>query len=282
MTLRFPESPNATLLLMPAWVPGGHIGVKMVSVFPGNANRGLPAIFGSYLLSSGLTGELLAMFDGGELTARRTAAASALAASYLARPDADTLLVVGSGRLAGNLAQAHCAVRPIRRIIIWGRDPKKAEQTVREVRYLGLEAEVGTDLQAACAEADIISTATLSQTPLIHGAWLKPGTHLDLVGAFKPSMRESDDEAVLKAKIFVDTRHGAMHEGGDIAQPLAAGIISADQILADLSELAGGTHPGRTDRDDITLFKSVGAALEDLAAAVFALQQHDQAADKEG
>ncbi|OAP38809.1 ornithine cyclodeaminase [Sinorhizobium glycinis] len=267
-----PGEADATLLLMPAWQPGAYIGVKMVSVFPGNQTRGLPAIHGSYLLSSGKTGELLAIVDGGELTARRTAAASALAARYLACGDASRLLMVGTGRLSANLIEAHASVRPIREVAVWGRDPRKAEATARELDLEGVAVSVATDLEAAACEADIISCATLSSEPLIRGDWLKPGAHLDLIGAFKPTMRESDDRAVARATIFVDTRAGALSEGGDIVQPLKAGIITEAAIRADLFELARGTHPGRTAPDEITLFKSVGAALEDLAGAVLAFE----------
>lgn len=267
-----PGETAATLLLMPAWVPGDYIGIKLLSVFPDNHLRGLPAIYGSYLLSSGKTGKMLAVVDGGELTARRTAATSALAAGYLAREDASHLLIVGTGRLSLNLIQAHSTMRPIKNVGIWGRNPANAEKTAADARAMGFNATVCTELEAAVREADIISCATLSSEPLIHGAWLKPGAHLDLIGAFKPTMRESDDEAVRRATIFVDTREGAMSEAGDILQPLKAGIIGAADIKADLFDLAAGRHRGRTANHEITLFKSVGAALEDLAGAILAYE----------
>lgn len=270
-----PGEADATLLLMPAWQPGAYVGVKLVSVFPDNHLRSLPAIHGSYLLSSGRTGELLAVIDGGELTARRTAAASALAASHLARKDASRLLVVGTGRLSVNLIEAHSRVRPITEVVIWGRDRAKAEQAVSEARALGYPANVAEDLEAAARQADIISCATLSRAPLIRGAWLKPGSHLDLIGAFNKDMRESDDEAVRRARVFVDTRAGAFAEAGDILQPMAAGVINADHVVAELSELVGGTE-GRRSAEDITLFKSVGAALEDLAGAILAYETATQ------
>lgn len=276
-----PGEPEATLLLMPAWVPGRYVGVKMVSVFPGNAVRGLPSIYGSYLLSSGTTGELLAILDGGELTARRTAAASALASRYLSRRQSATLLICGTGRLAPNLIEAHAAVRPIEKVMVWGRDPAKAKQVAQRAAALGLEASVVQDLEAAARQADIISCATLSDTALIHGAWLKPGAHLDLIGAFKPTMRESDDEAVRRATIFVDTRAGALSEAGDIIQPIRTGVISADDVAAELAELATGRHKGRADEAEITLFKSVGASLEDLAGAILAVEQVEYRASEE-
>lgn len=270
-TVGVPGEADATLLLMPAWKPGQYIGVKLVSVFPDNHLRSLPAIHGSYLLSSGKTGELLAVLDGGELTARRTAAASALAARHLARADASRLLVVGTGRLSVNLIEAHSKVRPVRSIEVWGRDPDKAERAAADARALGYNVSVVSDLEAAARQADIISCATLSRAPLIRGEWLKPGSHLDLIGAFTKDMRESDDEAVRRARIFVDTRAGAFGEAGDILQPIASGAIQKDHIQAELAELVRGEN-GRRGDSEITLFKSVGAALEDLAGAILAYE----------
>lgn len=270
--MEVPGENDATLLLMPAWLPGQYMGVKMVSVFPDNATRALPAIFGTYLLSSGKTGEMLAVIDGGELTARRTAATSALAARHLARTDAEELLVCGSGRLSLNLIQAHAEGQNLKRIGIWGRDRDKAADIARQAQALGLNVVAVTDLEAAVRSADIISCGTLSSTPLIKGEWLKPGTHLDLVGGFKPDMRETDDTAIQRAEVFVDTRAGAIKEAGDIVQPLKSGVLTEDAIRAELSELVRGTKPGRTNDTDITLFKSVGAALEDLAGAILAYE----------
>jgi len=267
-----PGHADATLLLMPAWVPGRYIGLKLVSVFPDNHKSGLPAIHGSYLLSSGETGAMLAVVDGGELTARRTAAASALAARHLAREDAKTMLVAGTGRLSLNLIQAHATVRPLKQFRIWGRNPANAEKTAEQARALGFDAVASTDLETDARWADIISCATLSEHPLIRGAWLKPGAHLDLVGAFKPSMRESDDEAVRRADVYVDTRAGALSEAGDIVQPIASGALAAGDIRGELAELVTGRTPGRQSEAAITLFKSVGAALEDLAGAILAYE----------
>ncbi|HUH08146.1 MAG TPA: ornithine cyclodeaminase family protein, partial [Egibacteraceae bacterium] len=208
--------PDALLLLMPAWTDGGCLGVKISTVFPGNGARGLGAVQGSYVLSSAKTGVAMASMDGLELTLRRTAAASALAASYLAREDAARLLVVGTGNLAPHLARAHAAVRGVARVGVWGRDPAKAAAVAARLRSEGFDACAEPDLEAAARAADVISCATLSEQPLIRGAWLRPGTHLDLVGAFTPRMRESDDEAVRRAEVFVDTREGAESEAGDL------------------------------------------------------------------
>ncbi|GAB4514446.1 MAG: ornithine cyclodeaminase family protein [Roseibium sp.] len=266
--MEVPGEDDATMLLMPAWLPGRFAGVKVVNVVPGNSERNLPAVAAQYLLSDGRTGEMLALVDGGELTARRTAAASALAARHLARADARHLVIVGTGRVAENLIAAHSAVRPIERVTVWGRSKEKSAAFVEaHAAKVPAGMEVAESLEGALADADIVSAATLSTEPLIKGVYVKPGTHVDLVGAFKPSMRESDDELVRKASVFVDTRDGCLSEGGDIVQPLKAGVITPQDVRADLYELCRGEHPGRRSDEEITLFKSVGAALEDLAGA---------------
>ena len=268
--------PEATLLLMPAWeareagsaVAGRFMGVKTVTVFPDNATRGKPAVFGTYVLLSAGTGEALAVMDATRLTAWRTAAASALASRSLSRSDSARLLMVGAGALAPFLIRAHASVRPIREIAIWNRSLPRAQALVATLAQFGLSATLVDDLASAARQADIISVATLSSEPLIRGAWLKPGTHLDCVGAFKASMRETDDDVVRQARIFVDTRAGAFAEAGDILQPLQAGIIGKDAVLGDLFDVCRRTVAGRGSASEITLFKSVGAAIEDLAAAV--------------
>jgi alanine dehydrogenase len=254
------------LLLMPAWIPGDSIGVKTVTFFAGNSDRGLSNINASYLLLDGKTGVPLAVMDGEELGSRRTMAASALAARSLARPDAARLLVVGTGQLSKYAVAAHCAVRAIDQVEIWGRSPAKAASVAAAVQALGYDASVSADLDASVAEADVVSCVTSSTTPLVTGSMLKRGAHLDLVGSFKIDMRESDDDCVRRSTIFVDTRDGAMLSG-DLAQPAAAGLITAGDVRADLRDLATGAHPGRTSDAEITLFKSAGFALEDLAAA---------------
>lgn len=272
-TLKVPGGPDATLLLMPAWRPGAALGVKVVNVFPGNGERGLPAVSGVYLLFSAATGEPVALLDGAELTARRTAAASALAATFLARPDARRMVVVGTGRLAPELVAAHASVRPVREVLVWGRDRSKATALAARLgERTGLAAEAAADLEAAVRGADIVSCATTSASPLVRGAWLAAGAHLDLVGGFTPAMREADDEAVRRARVWVDTLDGATREAGDIVQPLRNGALAADAIAGDLFGLCRGSAGGRADPKEITLFKSVGTALEDLAAAVLATQ----------
>ena len=266
------DAQKGTLLIMPAWQQGGYLGLKTVTVMPENGARGLPSVQGNYLLFDATNGSALALMDAGELTTRRTAAASALAASYLARKDASEMLMVGAGAMAPCLIRAHAAVRALKSIKIWNHRPEKAEALAKTLTAEGFTATYAPDLEAAARSADIISCATLSTEPLIHGDWLKPGAHLDLVGAFTPKMRESDDKAVKTASLFVDTREGGLHEAGDIVQPLAAGVIKESDIRADLYDLCRGTHMGRETENEITLFKSTGAALEDLAAAILAFE----------
>jgi alanine dehydrogenase len=282
-----PGSADAMLLLMPAWTrpspelgAASHLGIKVVTVFPDNGKRSLPSIYGQYLLLDGTTGETVAMLDGTMLTKRRTACASGLASRYLSRPESRRLLMIGTGALAPQLIRVHAKVRPIDEVAIWGRRPERAEELARELssslphllsRPIAVRAVA--DRREAVAEADIISCATLSRTPLVEGEWLREGQHLDLVGAYTPQMRESDDRAVKRARVHVDTRAGALKEGGDIVQPLADGAIAESDVIADLYELTRGQRAGRAagDAASITLFKSVGAALEDLAAAQLAV-----------
>lgn len=271
-TVERPDGADTTLLLMPAWTDfsanrDGFIGIKIVTVSPDNNAVGKPAVMGQYLLLEGRTGEPLALIDGQRITQWRTACASALAASYLARDNASRLLVVGAGALSGFLARAHSAVRPITEVRIWNRTAQNAEAAAASLRADGFNAEATADLQATLGWADVISAATISTDPLIEGAMLKPGVHVDLVGGFTPSMREADDAAITRSRVYVDTRAGATKEAGDIVQPLASGVLNLDDIAGDLHDLTGGKATGRTSATEITLFKSVGAALEDLAAA---------------
>lgn len=261
-----PDGGTGSLLVMPAWVDCGVLGVKAVTYYPSNAGTDLPTISAGYLLFDGQTGQLSAVLDGDELTLRRTAAVSALAADRLARPDARRLLVAGTGKLAPNLALAHAAVRDFDAVEVWGRSPQRAAATAQQLVEHGLPAQPADSLDEAVGRADVISCATGATSPLLRGALVRPGTHIDLVGAFRADMREADDEAVRRATLFVDTLDGALG-AGDLAQPLDAGVISAGDIAADLASLAALRHPGRTSDSEITLFKSVGFALSDLAAA---------------
>lgn len=268
-TIPVPDGRPGTLLLMPAWRSGRSLGVKTVTVFPENARLSLPAVYGTYILLDAATGGPRALLDGTALTLRRTAAASALAADYLARPDCAVHLMVGTGALAPHLVAAHAALRPIRETRIWGRDPAKAAVLAARLAGAGIAAVPAPDLAQAAAGADIITCATLASEPLIQGEWLRPGTHLDLVGGYTPEMREADDEAVRRARIYIDT-DAALSEAGDIVQPLQSGVLARENIAGDLFALSRGECEGRRDPSEITLFKSVGTALEDLAAAELA------------
>jgi ornithine cyclodeaminase len=259
----------ATLLLMPAWSAGdaGFVGVKIVSVFPDNSAKSLPSVLGTYLLMDGDTGAPLAALDGTRLTLWRTAAASALAARHLARADANRMVMVGAGALAPFLIRAHLSERRLREVSVWNHRPEKAEMLAQTLRAEGLPVTASRDLEGAVGAADLVSCATLSTRPLVKGAWLKAGAHLDLVGAFNLSMREADDEALRRASIYVDTQ-AARSEGGDVALALKSGTISEESVKGDLSDLCRGRAQGRAGSDEITVFKSVGTALEDLAAAM--------------
>lgn len=260
-----PGEPDATFLAMPAWEEGGKLAVKILFIAPGNAARNLPAVNASVMVFDAVTGQAEAVMEGAELTARRTAATSALAADLMARRDAKSLLIVGAGTIAANLVLAHQAVRTYENIVVWARNPDKAQKFADQFDRV----TVAADLDAAVSEADVIAAATITTVPLIKGSLLKPGVHLDLVGGFTQDMREVDTEAVKRAAggIIVDTYDGAMAEAGDLTQPLAAGDIAKTDIVGDLAELCRGEAQPRRSDQQITLFKSVGAALEDFVAA---------------
>jgi alanine dehydrogenase len=266
-TVSRPADGDATLLLMPAWQAGEALGVKLVTIYPGNERHGLPSVQGVYALFDGRTGQLSAVLDATALTQRRTACASALAASYLARSDADHLVLIGAGALAPHLARAHAAVRPIERVTVWNRTHLRAQVLAADLEKAGFEATVTTDPADAVGKADIVTCCTMSSTPVLRGDWLPPGCHVDLVGGFRPDMREADDTAIRRSAVFVDTRSGALAEAGDVIAPIERGVLRKQDIHGDLFDLCCGVHPGRTDPEQITLFKSVGSALEDLAAA---------------
>ncbi|SAI71872.1 ornithine cyclodeaminase [Bordetella ansorpii] len=257
---------HGTSLIMPAWNAQGYFGVKIINIFPGNTRQGLPGLHATYTLYSASTGVPLAQVDGDVVTAFRTAGAAALGASYLARTDARTLLIVGSGRIAGLLAQAMRAVRPIERVLVWNVRPAGAQALARTLAEQGMDAQAVTGLEQAVRQADIVSCATLSTEPLVRGAWLRPGTHLDLVGSFKPEMIEADADCFARASVYVDTDE-APTKAGDLLAAFAAGTLARDGLRGTLFDLVAGRVPGRADDAEITVFKAVGSALEDLALA---------------
>lgn len=260
-----------TMILMPVWNKK-YMGIKQVIVAAHNHVRNLPAIHAIYTLFDAETGVPLAMMNAAELTSRRTACTSALAARYLAPKKARHLLIVGGGKVAAHLAQAHSVVRKYNKINVWMRNPEKLKSFVNHLHEEGVVVSAATSIEEAAREADVISTATLSPTPIIKGEWLKKGVHLDLIGSHKPDTREVDDEAVSRSNIYVDSREGALHETGELAIPIAEGIIKPSDVKATIRELCQGLHQGRNSEDENTLFKSAGLAVEDLAAALLVYQ----------
>ncbi|HKX99285.1 MAG TPA: ornithine cyclodeaminase family protein [Steroidobacteraceae bacterium] len=255
--------------IMPAFAEDGTAAVKLITYLPENARRNLPTIQAAIVVFSA-EGVPLALIDGTMVTRLRTAAASALASRYLSRPDSRRLALAGTGALAPWMAAAHAVERPIERIDVWGRRPERAQATVEAIRPLvGADVDVraAASFEAAVREADIVSCATSSRAPLLEGRWLSPGAFVDLVGSFTPDTRESDDEAVRRSRIFVDTFEGTLAEAGDLIDPIARGIVRREQVEGELADLVSGRVPGRRTTEEITLYKSVGTAIADLAAA---------------
>lgn len=256
-------------ILLPAWQFGKYQGIKLVSVYPGNETQGLATVQGVYILFDGTNGLPIAGIDGAALTLRKTAANSALAATYLARMDASTMLMVGAGALAPHLIEAHSSVRPIEQVYIWNRTAERAEKVAAQLKTkLSPRIEATTDLEVHARKADIISCATMSCEPLIEGKWLSPGAHVDLVGGYRPDMREADDEAIRKARVFVDARFTTVNDCGDICCPLVSGLLKETDIT-DTFQLARGERTGRQSANEITLFKSGGGGHEDLGTASY-------------
>ena len=265
---------DGTLLLMPAWRAGQRLGIKTVTIFPGNSAHGQPGLHSTYLLFDAATGVPLAQLDGDQITSRRTAAASALAASFLARADASRLLIVGAGRVASLIAEAMQVVRPLTEVVVWNHRAASAEALAGRLREQGFNARASADLAAAVPKADIVSCATLSTQALVRGEWLRPGAHLDLIGGFTPSMREADGPCLARSRVFIDTDE-ALLKAGDLLQAISEGHFKADSVQGTLAQLCLGQVMGRRRPDEITLFKSVGTALEDLAAAELVLSATD-------
>ena len=262
-----PGGAALTSLVMPAWLPGVAYAVKVINIAPGNAARGLPGLHASVLLHDATTGVPLALIDGDEITARRTAAASALAASWLARADARHLLVVGAGRIARLLPAAYRVVRSIERVTVWARSSDAAQALADALREEGFDARPADELAAAVSAADIVSCATPAREPVVHGRWPRAGSHLDLIGSFTPAMREADDDALRGARLYVDVEE-ALAKSGELLGPLARGVFDAGDVQGTLATLCRGEARGRRDASERTVFKSVGTALEDLAAAM--------------
>jgi ornithine cyclodeaminase len=266
------EGMESTLLLMPAWDNCENLGVKIVNVSPNNGAHGLPSIQGLYLYFDLQKGTPKAIMDGKKLTVKRTAAASALASSLMSRPDSASLLMIGTGALSTEIIMAHCSVRPIKEVFVWGRSRQKAQAIVDQLRIEGVTIATIENIEDQISNVDIISCATLSATPLVLGKYLSPGQHLDMVGAYKPDMREMDDETLSRVELYVDNIEGATKETGDLAIPIKNGSLQISAIKADLFDLAKGQKQVKRNDSTITCFKSVGHALEDLAAASLAFE----------
>lgn len=274
-TVYGPEGSDQVYLGLPAWQPGHAIGVKLVTVFPGNPAAGKPSVQAVYVLFDGADGSPLATMDGTALTYRKTACDSALGSRFLSRPDSRTLLMVGAGGLGPHLVAAHRAVRPsLTEVLVWNRTRGRAEALAAELAAGGVAAEVVDDLDGAVARADIVCTATMTRDPLVKGALLRPGTHVDLVGAYLPDHREIDDDGVRRAAIHVDSRLAAVEESGDLVIPLTSGVITEHDIRGDLFDLCQGRIPGRTSADEITLFENGGGGHLDLMTGQLVWERH--------
>lgn len=273
----FPNSKmnaDTTMLLMPSWQDGQDAGVKIVTVNPKNAQFDLPSIQGSYLYMNATNGTIKAIFDAKALTNKRTAAASALASSLLSRPDSSALLMIGTGALSKELIRAHCAIRPIDKIYVWGRNMDKAKSICDALSNEFKQINPVQNIADIISQVDIISAATMSVDPLILGDLLSAGQHIDLVGSYKPNMREADDATILRSNIYADVKAMAIKECGDLKIPLDTNIISTKEIKGDLFDLCSNKIPGRTSSHEITYFKSVGHALEDLIAARYYFKKY--------
>lgn len=260
--------------VLPSW-NSKAIGVKAFTYFPDNAPKGFDSLYSKILMFKRETGEPLALVDGTSVTYWRTAAVSALGSQYLARKDASRLLICGTGNLGSYMALAHASVRPITHIDIWGRDLVKAEKTAEQVRQQrpDLTVVATIELESCARQADIISCATGASEPLILGAWVKPGTHTDFVGNHAPNRRECDSELITKASVFVDSRLNVLNEAGELLIPIEEGVFSKEDVKAELAELASGKHSGRQNEQEITVFKTVGTALSDLAGACLVVEK---------
>ena len=268
MTQPTSDGADGDFLMQPAWMRGRAFGIKIANVFPSNELRGMPSILGVYVLFDGNTGELLACIDGPAETMIKTASNSAVASRLLARHNAEVMFMMGAGKLAPYLIAAHASVRPIRRVMIWNRTAEKAQNLARHLNKPNLTVQAVTDRAAAAAESDLICCATYAAEPILKGAWLKPGSHVDLVGSYRPDLRESDDDVVRRAgRLFVDARFSTIDISGDVIEPIKHNILQTNDVT-DLFELAQGMRPGRTNADEITVFKSGGGGHEDLATAI--------------
>ncbi len=263
-------------LFMPSHIPGeGWMGIKVVTLYDENPARDLPRIQALVLLLDGTNGKPLAVMEGASLTAIRTGAASGLATELLARSDAERVAVLGAGVQGRTQLEAVCAVRHIRKAVVFDMQREAAQAFAREMtEKLGIEVKSAKTPTEALKGADIICTATTSSTPVFSHGDLKDGVHLNAVGSYKPHVQEIPPETVCRARVVVDHRESALSEAGDLIIPMQQGLFGEDHIHAELGEIAGGQKPGRSSETEVTLFKSVGVAVQDVAAAA---RVYDQA-----
>jgi len=259
------------------WQSGKALGAKLITIFPRN-NKATerPSIQAVYILFEAVNGSPVACLDGTALTWLKTAADSALGSKFLSRNNIETMLMVGAGQMAPHLVRAHCQIRPsLQQVHIWNRSIDKAQTLGAQLAedFPGVEFSITSDLESSARAADLICSAISCQQPVILGAWLKSGVHLDLVGAYTPTMREADDECLRRGSLFVDARATTLHQIGELMIPLASGVISEDDVLADLSDLSQHNHQGRSSDDEITIFKNGGGGHLDLMCARL-LHQH--------
>lgn len=257
-------------LALPAWQHGKAMGAKLVSVFPENEKNGsgLPSVQGVFVLFDGQDGRPLAVIDGAAITLRKTAADSGMGAEFLARRDAESLLMVGAGALAPHLVMAHLAARPsIRTVRVWNRTPDRAKAMVNALDLPGLDVAATTELEQTARAADVISCATMATEPLIKGDWLKPGAHLDLVGSYRTDMQECDTEAMVRGRVFVDSPWSALRDSGEFAFAVESGRFALTDVVATAFDLARGEKDGRASDDEITVFKNGGGGHLDLMVA---------------
>lgn len=265
---------NGLTLFMPAYLAADdQMAVKMVSVFNDNPARGLPLIHALVVVIDARTGAPVAAMEGASLTALRTGAASGAATDLLARPDAAVAAVFGAGVQGRTQLEAVCAVRPIREAWVYDGNPQRAQAYAEEMGgQLGIPIHVATNPAEAVRRADVVCTATTSTTPVFDDADVRPGTHINAIGAYTPQMREIPTETVLRARVVIDHRTASLAEAGDLLIPIREGRMTEEHIWAELGEIAAGLQPGRQSPDEITLFKSVGVAVQDVAAAAAVLE----------
>ena len=263
--------PDSHLFIRAAWSGGKALGLKSATVFPQNRkNSDLPAIHATYTLFDGVDGTPAATIDGTSMTYYKTAADSALGGKLLARKGVSTMAMIGAGAMAPHLIRAHCEIQQtIREVTIWNRTHSKAVDLANCLKLPSVEVSVTDDLESAVRNAQLVSSATMTKDPIIQGEWISPGTHVDLIGAFTLDMREVDDEALRRSRIFVDSRKTTIGEIGEITIPIETGVIREEDVLADLYDLCSGTAQGRQNDDEITLFKNGGGGHLDLMTAQF-------------